>query len=152
MVLNKGSRNSSSLEFNNEGLVEAFQIYNAKKQLPGGVLTVSRHGSMCFADCFGVKDIDRPTEAMTMDTIFSIASMTKTVTSVAAMILFDRGLLGIDDPVSKYFPGFDKSDMRVIIKAGSTIAGDGPETCACKNTMTVVMYHYRLLAIFCLEC
>ncbi len=44
---------------------------------------------------------------MPTNAIFSIASMTKPVTSVAVMMLFEQGLLGIDDPVSNFLPGFD---------------------------------------------
>jgi CubicO group peptidase (beta-lactamase class C family) len=52
--------------------------------------------------------------AMPMNAIFSIASMTKPVTSVAIMILFEEGKLKLDDPVSKYLPGFD--NLQVITK------------------------------------
>jgi methyl acetate hydrolase len=52
--------------------------------------------------------------AMPVNAIFSIASMTKPVTSVAIMMLFDEGKLKLDDPVSKYLPGFD--NLQVITK------------------------------------
>jgi CubicO group peptidase (beta-lactamase class C family) len=52
--------------------------------------------------------------AMPVNAIFSIASMTKPVTSVAIMILFEEGKLKLDDPVSKYLPGFD--NLQVITK------------------------------------
>jgi CubicO group peptidase (beta-lactamase class C family) len=45
------------------------------------------------------------TEAMTTDTPFFIASITKTYTAAAAMILQERGLLSLDDPISKFLPG-----------------------------------------------
>ncbi len=53
-------------------------------------------------------------QAMVPNAIFSIASMTKPVTSVAIMMLFEQGKLKLDDPVSKYLPGFDS--LRVITK------------------------------------
>ena len=43
---------------------------------------------------------------MTTDAIFRIASMTKPITSVAIMMLYEQGKLGLDDPVSKYIPEF----------------------------------------------
>ena len=52
--------------------------------------------------------------AMPVNAIFSIASMTKPVTSVAVMMLFEEGKLKLDDPVSKYLPGFD--NLQVITK------------------------------------
>mgnify|MGYP003346157361 CR=1 FL=1 len=65
--------------------------------------------------------------------IFNIASMTKPVTSVAIMMLAEQGRLQIDDPVSKYLPGFDK--LQVISKFN---AADGSyETRPAKTTMTI---------------
>jgi len=51
---------------------------------------------------------------MPVNAIFSIASMTKPVTSVAIMMLFEQGELKLDDPVSKYLTGFD--NLQVITK------------------------------------
>lgn len=54
-------------------------------------------------------------EAMPTDAIFSIASMTKPVTSVAIMQLHERGRLGLDDPVSAFLPGFDELEVLTSI-------------------------------------
>ena len=51
---------------------------------------------------------------MTADTIFPIYSVTKTITSVAAMMLVDRGKIALDDPVSKYIPSF--AGMKVGVE------------------------------------
>ena len=51
---------------------------------------------------------------MTEDTIFPIHSVTKTITSVAAMMLVDRGKIALDDPVSKYIPSF--AGMKVGVE------------------------------------
>ncbi len=67
------------------------------------------------------------------DTIFNIASMTKPVTSVAIMQLLEQGKLALDDPVSKYLPGFDK--LQVVTKFNEV---DGTvESRPAKTTMTV---------------
>ena len=54
---------------------------------------------------FGVRDV-RTGLSMTPDTIFAIHSMTKPITSLAAMMLIDEGKLALTDPVSKYIPSF----------------------------------------------
>lgn len=70
---------------------------------------------------------------MPQDAIFLIASMTKPVTSVAAMQLVEAGKLGLDDPVSKYLPGFD--NLRVITKFNEADASY--ETRPAKRQMTI---------------
>ncbi len=80
---------------------------------PGAVgLVVDRNGTL-FAGAAGNLDLARKT-ALRPDAIFNIASMTKPVTSVAIMMLQEQGKLSIDDPVSKYLPGFDH--LQVITK------------------------------------
>ena len=74
---------------------------------PGVVaLVVDRDGTL-YEAAAGKADVTRGTP-MGTDAIFNIASMTKPVTSVAILQLFEQGKLGLDDPVSKYLPGFDK--------------------------------------------
>ena len=51
---------------------------------------------------------------MTTDTIFNIASMTKPMTTVGALMLYEQGKILIDDPLSKYFPKF--ANMRVAVR------------------------------------
>src|ERR1700709_2023314 len=63
--------------------------------------------------------------AMTTDTIFNIASMTKPMTAVGALMLYEQGKLLIDDPLSKYFPKF--VSMRVAVRdAGEPTADTVP--------------------------
>jgi methyl acetate hydrolase len=71
--------------------------------------------------------------AMPLNAIFSIASMTKPVTSVAIMVLFEEGKLKLDDPVSKYLPGFD--NLQVITKFNEQDATY--ETRPAKRPMTI---------------
>ena len=85
-------------------------------RIPGAVVLIQQHGQPVLFESFGVRDIDskRP---MTSDTIFRLYSMSKAVTSVAAMILVDDGRLSLDDQVSKYIPAF--ADVKVVVRNGN---------------------------------
>jgi len=73
--------------------------------IPGAVILIQQHGHPVYFESFGVRDLQsrRP---MTADTIFRIYSMSKPITSVAAMMLVEDGKLALDDPVAKYIPAF----------------------------------------------
>jgi CubicO group peptidase (beta-lactamase class C family) len=75
------------------------------KRLPGAVLLIARNGKVVQYEAVGKLDPagDVP---MTTDAIFRLYSMSKPVTSVAAMMLVEEGKLKLDDPVSNYIPGF----------------------------------------------
>jgi CubicO group peptidase (beta-lactamase class C family) len=77
----------------------------ATGKIPGAILLIQQHDRPVYFENFGVRDVDgkRP---MTADTIFRLYSMSKAVTSVAAMMLVEDGKLALDDPVSKYIPAF----------------------------------------------
>src|SRR6202012_1242487 len=77
----------------------------AAGRIPGAIVLIQRHGRPGYFECFGKRDVEKGTP-MTADTIFPIHSVTKTITSVAAMMLIDRGKIALDDPVSKYIPSF----------------------------------------------
>ena len=74
-----------------------------KSLLPGGIVMVARHGEIAHFKAYGKMDLeaDKP---MTTETIFRIYSMSKAVTTTAAMMLIDEGKLAVNDPVSKYLP------------------------------------------------
>jgi CubicO group peptidase (beta-lactamase class C family) len=82
-------------------------------KIAGAVLLIQQHGQPVLFESFGVRDVDgkRP---MTADTIFRLYSMSKAVTSVAAMMLVDDGKLSLDDPLSTYIPAF--ADVNVGIE------------------------------------
>ncbi|ACB94856.1 serine hydrolase domain-containing protein [Beijerinckia indica] len=82
-------------------------------QIPGAVLAIARHGKLVFLHAYGWRD--KATHSpMTTDTLFNIASMTKPMTTVGALMLYERGLLLMNDPLTKYFPQF--SDQRVAAR------------------------------------
>ena len=78
----------------------------------GYVALVARDGRVEHGYTVGYQDIEAGIP-MSMDTRFRMASMTKPVTAVAAMILVEEGKLSLDDPVSKYLPNF--GEMRVAL-------------------------------------
>jgi CubicO group peptidase (beta-lactamase class C family) len=93
-----------------ERITEFFNNEIAAGKLPGAVVLIQQHGRPVYLKCFGVQDVETKTP-MTSDTIFALHSMTKPITSVAAMMLIDAGKLSPADPVSKFIPGF--SDAKV---------------------------------------
>jgi CubicO group peptidase (beta-lactamase class C family) len=87
-----------------------------KGTIPGAILLVARHGKIAAFDTVGVRDTGSKAP-MTRDAIFRIYSMSKPITSVATMILFEEGKLALSDPVGKYIPqlgtvkvGVEKAD------------------------------------------
>src|SRR6266508_3441660 len=87
-----------------------FARYVDDGRLPGWLVVVSRDGKVAHVGTYGWRDMeaDLPVE---LDTRFRVYSMTKPVTSVAAMMLYEEGAFQLKDPVSKFVPSF--SDARV---------------------------------------
>ncbi|HTR83413.1 MAG TPA: serine hydrolase domain-containing protein [Reyranella sp.] len=79
-------------------------------ELPGAVLLIARNGRIVLHEAYGFRDKDAKAPMKT-DAIFRIASMTKPIVAVAAMILMEEGKLSLADPVSKYIPAF--ADTKV---------------------------------------
>ncbi|MBO0884631.1 MAG: beta-lactamase family protein [Mycobacterium sp.] len=78
-----------------------------RQDTPGAVGLVVDKNGVLFEGAAGKSDVAKGVPLGT-DAIFDIRSMTKPVTSVAAMMLVEQGKLSLEDPVSKYLPGFDK--------------------------------------------
>src|SRR5882672_1210352 len=74
-------------------------------RLAGMVAVVMRKGQVAFAETVGKADLAR-NKPMRPDTIFRIYSMTKPLTSTAIMMLYEEGRFQLDDPISKFIPGF----------------------------------------------
>ncbi|MCP4260605.1 MAG: beta-lactamase family protein [Planctomycetes bacterium] len=75
------------------------------EKIAGASIIVARKGKIVLSETFGMMD-QKAKKPMRPDTIFRIYSMTKPITSVAAMILYEQGKLKLDDPISKYIPEF----------------------------------------------
>jgi len=82
-------------------------------RIPGAVIAIARHGKLVMFEAYGYRD-KAASVPMTTDTIFNIASMTKPMTTVGALMLYEQGKLLIDDPLSKYYPQF--ANMRVALR------------------------------------
>lgn len=77
----------------------------ADRTIAGAVAAVARHGKIAYLETVGFQDLETRTP-MQERTVFRIYSMTKSVTAVAVMMLFEEGRFGLDDSVSKYLPEF----------------------------------------------
>ena len=83
-----------------------------KGTIPGSVLIVARHGKLALFEASGLRDPQTKT-AMTKDSIFRIYSMSKPLTTVGVMQLFEEGKLTLDQPVSRYIPALGKLKVGV---------------------------------------
>ena len=91
-------------------ITETLKSDIAKGTIPGATLLVSRHGKVAYFESMGNLDPVKKTP-MTKDGIFRIYSMSKPITTMAAMMLFEQGKLALSDPVAKYIPAF--KDVKV---------------------------------------
>lgn len=94
-------------------LHQGMQGFVDRHEVSGIVTLLARDGKMIDLHAVGAQDTaaNRP---MRVDTLFRIASMSKPITSVAVMMLFEEGRLQLTDPISKYIPSF--KDMNVLVK------------------------------------
>ena len=86
------------------------------KRIAGAVTLVIRHGHVAWLKSQGMMDREA-SKAMRPDAMFRICSMTKPITSVAVMMLYEEGRFLLDDPVSKYLPEF--KNPKVLVKPAS---------------------------------
>jgi len=82
-------------------------------KIPGAIVLIQQHGKPVYHEFFGVQDVVSE-QPMTDQTIFRLFSMTKAITSVAAMMLVDEGKLALEDPIAKYIPSF--ANVRVGVE------------------------------------
>src|SRR5438477_11371586 len=76
-----------------------------KKELPGAVVLVARHGRIVWRKAYGARAVEPQREVMTTDTIFDLASLTKILaTTTSIMILIEQGEVCLTDPVVKFIP------------------------------------------------
>ena len=90
------------------------QAYIQPGKLPGALTLVARRGEICWLHAQGLMDVER-NKPVTRDTLFRVYSMTKPMTSIALMQLYEQGRFLLDDPVHKYIPAWQ--NLRVY-KAG----------------------------------
>lgn len=88
------------------------RIYLDDGKLPGATILVARHGKTVYCKTFGLRDLEAGLPMRT-DTILRLYSMTKPITAVALLMLYEEGRLQLDDPVAEFIPGF--KDLRVYV-------------------------------------
>ena len=93
---------------NIEGHLDRRYIQSGK--LPGALTLVARHGEIAYVKAQGLMDVER-NKPVRRDTVFRIYSMTKPITSIAMMQLYEQGRFLLDDPVHKYIPAW--KNLRV---------------------------------------
>ncbi|THD61237.1 serine hydrolase [Phenylobacterium sp.] len=101
----------------------ALQAVVDSGDLSGFVTLIWRKGEVAQVTTIGRRDVEAGLP-MTRDTLFRIASMTKPVTSIAALMLWEEGKLSLDDPITKWLPEF--SDMRVLKDAAGPVGDTYP--------------------------
>lgn len=106
-----------------------------EKQIPGAAGLIARRGKIAYQEAFGMADVEAG-KPMRLDTIHRIYSMTKPVTSVAVMMLYEEGKFQLNDPVAKYLPEFAK--MQVAIEEKDPQTGKATlKTAPAKRPITV---------------
>jgi CubicO group peptidase (beta-lactamase class C family) len=90
-----------------------------KGRLPGAVVAIARCGKLAYFEAVGYRD-PAAKAPMGRDAIFSIASMTKPMVSMAIMMLHDEGKLMLSDPVGKYLPQMANMQVAVMKNDGGS--------------------------------
>lgn len=101
------------------------QRFINENKLAGAITLVARKGQIAHLSMQGYSDIEKKVP-MRENTLFRIYSMTKIVTSVALMIVYERGLVDLNDPVSKYIPAF--ADQKLEQPDGRLTTPSRPTT------------------------
>ncbi len=95
--------------------VDKLFAYWSKDDTPGAAVVVIKDGQIELNRCYGMANLEdnKPIEP---DTAFLLASVTKQFTAMAIMMLADRGKLGYDDPLSKFFPQFPPYAQKITLR------------------------------------
>jgi CubicO group peptidase (beta-lactamase class C family) len=118
-----------------ERITQVLREDAGKGMMPGAVMLVARHGKVAMLESVGI--LDPATKApMTRDAIFRIYSMSKAVTSVSAMMLFEEGKITLTDPVARYLPQF--AQIKVGVEKPDPAGGKPTlELVAARRPMTI---------------
>ena len=114
----------------------ALQVYLDRQQIAGAVTLVARRGRVAHLETWGVLDLEtkRP---MREDTLFRIASMTKPITSVAVMMLYEEGRFQLRDPISKFIPEFKDPQVAVATRPDDQLAEAAFKTVPAEREITI---------------
>lgn len=96
-----------------ERVADLVQRYMDEDEIAGAITAVSRHGELAYFKTQGVMDIEAR-KAMRPDAIFRMASMSKPITGVAILMLLEEGKLRLEDPVSRFIPEFNDTQIAMV--------------------------------------
>jgi CubicO group peptidase (beta-lactamase class C family) len=117
-------------------LIPALNAQIEAGQLPGAVVAIARHGRLIFHEAIGHLGPDQRAP-MPRDALFAIASMTKPITGVAGLLLWEAGRLGLADPVERFLPQL--GNRRVAVLNQRALAGHPPiETVPAQRSITML--------------
>ncbi len=121
-------RNDTSIEERIDSLMNQYYTDDA----PGFAMVIFKGDSIIYENAMGIADVDSK-EKITINTVFNIASITKQFTALAILKLQEKGLLSIEDNVSKYFPEFksniwEKIKLKHLMSHSSGIPDKRPRT------------------------
>lgn len=111
-----------------ERIKPVMQRYIDQNKLSGLITVIARHGKVVHFEKYGQMDTNKP---MQFDAIFRIASMTKPITSVAIMMLYEEGYFQLTDPLSKFIPDFEN------VKVFSGVDENGIKLVNQENPITI---------------
>lgn len=107
-------------------------------QLAGGVVLIRRDGRDAVLKTYGMQDVEKA-KPMQVDAIFRIASMSKAVTTVAVMMLYEEGRFLLNEPVSKYLPAF--KDSVVAVRTPATAGATEPPFTTVPTKRPITIHH-----------
>ncbi|MBN1294570.1 MAG: beta-lactamase family protein [Candidatus Latescibacteria bacterium] len=115
-----------------ERIDKALTSWVNDEKIAGAVTMIARHGKIAHIGVYGSQDREAGVP-MSEDTIFAIASMTKPITSLAVLMLYEEGHFLLSDPISKYIPAFE--NMRVVLPGYED--SEDPPTVPAKRPITI---------------
>ena len=114
-----------------ERIAPVMQGYVDNGKIPCALTMIARKGKLVHFEKFGMQDI-AAAKPVDYDTIFRIYSMTKPITSIAVMMLYEEGHFQLTTPVSEFVPAF--KDMKVYTEDGGTRGDNQTSTHAYRRT------------------
>ena len=108
-------------------LDSVLQSFVADRKVPCVTAFVAKGGHVVYEKSFGIKNLETGAPART-DDIYVLFSQTKAIVAVALMTLYEQGLVGIEDPISKWIPGFSEEVLTEVNDDGTykTVPADRP--------------------------
>ncbi|MBW2591995.1 MAG: beta-lactamase family protein [Deltaproteobacteria bacterium] len=111
------------------------QRYVDEAKLPGATTLVARHGEVVFSETLGYGDLEKK-KPLTQDSILRFYSMTKPITAVAVMMLYEQGLFQLNDPLATFIPAFNDMQVYRSGSAESLVTEPAVEPITVRDLMT----------------